>query len=697
MKTLRRRLVLALLFLVVGLTWGPARAWAAGRIELAPVGQAHGPLELTPRPGSLSGDFTVRNLADEPLIVSRVAVRSDAEDVRVPARVLVHLAGGGASATVPPHGALDVHVTWSPERGGQVRSFYGEVVVTSSDERAGEVAMGIHGRLPGPLGRLGDHLLSLMLLFPAGGALLLAIAMLGGLAGGRGRVARGVGLAVGLAEALLAGAAYATFHPDLLRASGTDGLQLVEHGAWLRPLGAEYFVGIDGGSLLGVVLLAVLAPCAVLASWRERRQPVAYIALLLVALAALLGATVAQDALLWLVCTAASVLALVLLVGGWGSGDARTAAGRLLVFGGLAVLCLTAGVAVLHAYSDRTFLVDGTTVSHTWSLPDLMRVDFARKPGTVLGAPVVKAAFVLTFLGCWVLSGGFPAHAWLPRTLSSAPPAVGALVAAGLLRAGAFGMLRLDVDVLPDALRWAAPALLGLGAASAAYAALAALGQKSLMRVLAFALVAQAGVGLMALSSATPEGLAGFYALAFAGGAAAAAGVLALGLLEARVGTLGTDAVAGLARDAALLALFLAAALLAVAQVPGTTAFWGPLLAATGATPRAPALALVAGGAWIVTACAVVLPLLRVLRGNVPAKLRHSALLEPFGGLVPELSSREAAALLPLLLLAVGLGLYPAPMFDATAGAVRDHVELIDPVGPDQIALLSPSELPPRR
>ncbi len=340
-----------------------------------------------------------------------------------------------------------------------------------------------------------------------------------------------------------------------------------------------------------------------------------------------------------------------------------------------------------------------------------MRVDYARKPGHVLGAPVVKVAFVLTFLGGWVLGGGFPGHAWLPRTLACAPPAAAALVVAGLLRVAALGMLRLDLDVLPNALRWAAPALLGLGAASAAYASLAALGQRSLVRVVAFALIAQQGVALMAFASRTPEGLAGFYGLLFGGGAAAAAAVLALGMLEARIGAVETRGIAGLARDAALLAVFVGAALLAVAQVPGTTAFWGPLLAATGAAPRAPALTLVAGAAWVLTACALVLPLLRVLRGTVPAALRESALLEPFGGLVPELSSREALALAPLLLLAVGLGLYPAPMFDVAAGAVRDHVDLVDTVGPDQIALsshapfgplagmgpVSPSELPRRR
>ena len=116
---------------------------AAGRIGLSLPGGARGPLVLTPGQGGWVGQLTVSNLGAETLIVSRVAIRGDEDDVRSPARLGVRFADGAAtSATLPPGASKDVVVSWMPDRDPRVRQAFGHVVVTSTDEEAGEVAMG---------------------------------------------------------------------------------------------------------------------------------------------------------------------------------------------------------------------------------------------------------------------------------------------------------------------------------------------------------------------------------------------------------------------------------------------------------------------------------------------------------------------------------------------------------------------------
>src|SRR5580658_1985665 len=134
---------------------------STGRVALSLPGGAAGPLVLTPGQGGWVGQLTVSNVGAEPLIVSRIAVRGDEDDVRSPARIGVRFVDGAAtSATLPPGASKDVVVSWMPDRDPRVRQAFGHVVITSTDERAGEVAMGFRAQLPTGLGWIGDHVLS---------------------------------------------------------------------------------------------------------------------------------------------------------------------------------------------------------------------------------------------------------------------------------------------------------------------------------------------------------------------------------------------------------------------------------------------------------------------------------------------------------------------------------------------------------
>ena len=168
---LRRLLLLATCLLVCVLARPSSAATPAsrpgGHIMLSLPGGDRGPLVLSPGQGGWVGTMTVTNLGAETLIVSRVAVRGDEDDVRSPARLGVRFVDGPAtSATLAPGASKDLLVSWMPDKDPRVKQALGHVVVTSTDEESGEVAMGFRAEVPTGLGWLGEHALSVLVLLP---------------------------------------------------------------------------------------------------------------------------------------------------------------------------------------------------------------------------------------------------------------------------------------------------------------------------------------------------------------------------------------------------------------------------------------------------------------------------------------------------------------------------------------------------
>jgi NADH-quinone oxidoreductase subunit M len=668
------RLIAFLLVLLL-----PAATLAAGRIEVPRV-----PLELERVPMAQRGEyeavFDVRNPSDEPLQVSRIAPRTDTDDVRLPRQLAARFVSGQTSGTIAPHGSAKVRVSWTDVPNGHARSFFGHVMITSTDETAGEVAVGIAVHTS-RLGVLGRHLLSLLVALPLAASALLGAVFLAGL-GGVGRRPRVVALAVSLACAALAIVAWATFDPDLVRADGGEGFQHVERSVLLRGLGVEMFLGVDGASLPLVVLCALAAPCGVLLSWDKRKSPSMFFATYMLLAGASLGAIVALDAVVYLTCLALALAAAFLLVGLHARTNPRdpppaVTASRMLVACGLGLLLVAVAVAGLHGTTARTFLVDGSPVMHTWAFPELARVDFA-------GA-LAKRALVLSVIGLGLVGGIFPGHVWLAPLLRASPPAVSLMVCVGLTRAALLGLLRVDAAALPDALRWAAPTLGALGAAGALYAALVAIAQRDLAGVVSFALVCASGTALAGIASLTPQALLGASTGIAMSGCAAGAAMLTLGALRTRTTTLDIRDVRGIGLEAPILATALGLAALGTGAMPGTASFWTTWLVGLGAVVREPGIAIAVLVAAVLLAASQTMPMLRIVRGRLPDALRRGEPLIPFGGHVPDLRPRELAAVGPLLLLVVLLGFYPVPLIAHAQATVRDLNELVNPPGPTHI------------
>jgi len=681
-------LVRALLVALVYVAWlalgGVARASGArstGRVSLSLPGGAAGPLVLQPGQGGWVGQLTVSNLGTEPLTVSRVAIRGDEDDVRSPSRLSVRFADGAAtSATLAPGASKDVVVSWMPEKDPRQRQAFGHVIVTSTDEQAGEVAMGFRARVPTGLGWIGEHALSLLVLLPLLTVLLAGALRLAGRADGP--VVRPVALGVGVAQLALSLWVWWRFVPDVGRADGNDGFQLVERAVWVRSMGAEWYVGVDGVSV-GLVVLACGVSLAALAVARPHRaRSDAQHATMALLSSAVVAAFVALDLAVLFAAWQVVLVALVMLVGGWGGSRGAHAAAKLGTYGALGSAAMLAAFVALSHASGRTLLVDGAAVAHTFSVPELARTSFAAR-GPILGVPFVELAWALLLVPVAVASPIVPLHGWLPEVVEEAPPGAG-IVAAGLFTAlGPYLLVRVGLGAMPEGARWAGPALAALGVFSAAYGALCAMAQRDLRRFVAYATLASAGACLFGVGALTAQGIAGALAGVFAHGLAVVLLLGVAGALEKRVRTSALTRLGGLAAETPRLAAVAGAGLALSLGVPVLAGFWGPLLVLLGGFGRHPVMAVALAGSFVALTASHLRVARLMLLGRVDPAWRASPLLEPFGGKLPDATAWEVAALAPVVVVALLLGVWPVPLLATMSAAVHDTSAGLEPTSHD--------------
>lgn len=679
--------VLAAIVLLVA---GPGVARAdnvrrAGTVRVEAASRGRGPLELQASREGFTGEIAIVNDGKEPLVVSRIAVRGDAADPRAPPKLIARVADAALPLTIAPGASRKALVQWTPERGGRLRQLFAHVVVTTSDEQSGEVAMGVRAQVPGPLGPLEGHLLSLLVGLPIVGALLVFVLR----AMGRrdDQTSHVIALLSLALQSALAIYVYRGFAPDVSRLDGNDGLQFVEHAVWVRPIAAELFFGVDGTGAASILVTSVIAFFAMLPERTSPRGVSGYHAAYLVLAAAIPGALSAMDGLLFVLFVSVAVVASALLVGGWGGEGRREAATRLALFGTLAVVLLLVAVLAVGRQADPTFLVDGTKTTTSFSLPELSRVALGAKGAKLFGGALVKVAFALVLVASVVLLGAFPLHGWLAPVVEEAPTSAGALVGASLPSIGVATLLRVGCAVLPEGMRWASGVVVALGAVTAAYGALAALGQPNLRRLGASAASSQVGFVLLGAGSLTPQGLSGAMVLASTRALSCALFLVLVGMMEERARTRDVTRLSGVATAMPGWAAALGAAALAQAGVLGLAGAWGPMLALLGALPNYPPLAFLAALALVVAAAAHFLVLSRILFGTLDAGWARSPELGAFGGRFPDLTPREWMAVAPLATLVVLLGVWPAPIVWTTTGTVRDLTNAVSPPGPEQIAL----------
>jgi NADH-quinone oxidoreductase subunit M len=679
----------SLLFaLAVVLGFAGSASAGEGRIDLHAVSGAM--VELTGAGPELSGKFVIENKGTGPLKVTRVAVRTSPTDPRTPPGVSAEFEGGAKDATIAPGQSESVVVKWVPA-GGRAKQLYGHVLVESdtastSGEPPRPSAVGIHGeRVPGfGLAFIGEHVLSFMTFLPLLGVLAIFIAHLAGYK--EDKNLRWLTVIIQAVNLALAAWLYAKFDSGFTRADGNDGFQFIEHGVWIRSLNVEYFVGVDGVSISMVFLTALISFVGALASFSVKDQLKGYFAMYNLLVTGMFGVFIALDLFLFYVFWEVMLLPMYFLIGIWGGPRRQYAAIKFFLYTLAGSVFMLLAFIWFYLNSDPSYLVDGSPVVRNFSIPELMRVAWLAKDQTILGLMAVKVVWIWLFVGFAIKIPMFPFHTWLPDAHVEAPTAISVILAGVLLKMGTYGILRINMTLLPEATAWAAPAMAVFGVINILYGAFCAMAQKDLKKLVAYSSVSHMGFTLLALGALTPQGIQACLVQMFNHGLITGMLFTLVGVVYDRVHTRDLDKFGGLATEMPLYTAFVGFAFMASLGLPGLSGFWGEAMTFIGAFPRFRVLTMLAATGVIVTAAYHLWALQRMFLGKFREEWRHNHYLEPYGGKFPEINGRELLSLAPLAILVLTLGFWPRPLLNVLDRGALDMHRLVDKPGPTQVA-----------
>ena len=493
------------------------------------------------------------------------------------------------------------------------------------------------------------RILSLICFLPLAGALAVL------LAGGRHPAAapRRIAAGVALLDLLLALPLWFAFERDGPR------FQFRERLPWIPGMGVDYALGLDGLSLLLVLLTTLLGLLASLASWSSvRTRAKEYYALLLLLQTAVLGTFLALDAFLFYTFWQVALVATYLVIALWGGPRRRAAASWFLLpnLAGSALLLL--GFLALHLWHGPG-LLGRPGLGRGWSFS----IERFQEMAGQIPPDLQLWIFAALVLGLAVRVPVFPGHGWLLEAQSEAPAASSALLGGVVLATGIYGFVRLPLPILPAAsvrlLPWmAALSLLGL------FTGVMVAFRRDARARIAHASVAHLGLAMLGLCSLDAAGLTGGLLQTVSHGLWTGALVLLLGGLAERRGSCRIAELGGLAAEMPRLAGFFLVFTLAAAGVPGLNGFVGGFTLLLGAFDRVWWWAALGALGMVLMAAA----LLRTYRQAFLGPLDN-----PENRGLPDLTPRESACLVPLVLLCLWIGLHPQPFLVVLDGPVR-HV-----------------------
>ncbi len=489
----------------------------------------------------------------------------------------------------------------------------------------------------------GLNIVSLVTFLPLAGALLLVF-----LRQGSGRAVRTVALAVSLL----------TFIAALVLLFAFDGAsgrtEFVEKASWLGR-GLDYEVGVDGISLFLVLLTAFLTPLALLSAWRSTSERVKEFSVFMLVLeTGVIGVFVSLNLFLFYVFWEAMLIPMYFLIGIWGGPRRVYATMKFVLFTMSGSLLMLVGIFVLHHAYFRA------TGSYSLAMADLATLSLPAAAQTRL-----FLAFALAFA---IKVPLFPLHTWLPDAHVEAPTAGSVLLAAVLLKMGAYGFIRLGLPLFPRAAAAFAPALSILAVVGIIYGGLMALVQKDMKSLVAYSSVSHMGLIMLAVFSLNFEATEGALYQMLNHGLSTGALFLCVGILYERTHTrLIADYGGASARMPVFAGLFLVA-MLSSAGLPGLNGFAGEILCFFGIFTANKVLAVLGVSTVILSASYLLWLYRRVMQG--PLK-------NPDDPGLKDVNRRELAYLIPIFVLMVFMGLFPGPILRKMDASVSRYLEAL--------------------
>ena len=421
--------------------------------------------------------------------------------------------------------------------------------------------------------------------------------------------------------------------------SGAVGLQMVARHTWIPAIGAELLVGLDGFSLLLVLLTSLVFPFALLARRMER----GFYAPMLVMQAALYGTFTAQNFVLWFLFYEMSLVPGFLLIKVWGGANRDRAATKFFLYTFLGSIAML--LSFLYIYFVR-----GTF--------DFAALAALGRTG-LLSGHAAWLAFAGIFLGLAVKVPLFPFHTWLPDAYEAAPTGAAMVLTGALSKMGVYGFVRLLLPLFPNEMRIAGPWLLGLAVCSIVFASLAAWAQSDLKRMMAYLSINHLGYCMLGLFAVTATSvvpaieaqaaLSGVFLQILNHGITAAALFYFVGLLEERRGARGLNDFGGLMQRTPLLCGWMSVVMFSSLGLPGLNGFVGEFLIFKGSFSLAAGFTAAAVLGLLITA----IVFMRVMQALFSGALVGSC------SNFPDLRLAEKWVVVPVTLLMFAIGIYP--------------------------------------
>ncbi len=442
-----------------------------------------------------------------------------------------------------------------------------------------------------------------------------------------------------------------------LRFDANDpGFQLTERLPWIPQLGISYHVGVDGISLLLVLLTTLLVPVVVLAAWRLNIEHIKslHISLLLLT-TGMIGTFVALDLFLFYVVWEITLIPMYFIIGVWGGPRRIYAAVKFFIYtmvGSVLMLVAILYLAWFHHLQTRAWSYDYLDLLTTAPMLD--------SAGGALSAGVlVFLAFALAFA---IKIPIFPFHTWLPDAHVEAPTTGSVILAGVLLKMGTYGVLRFNRGLLPEVWDRFVPLITLLAVIGIIYGALVAMVQPDVKKLVAYSSVSHMGFVMLGLAGGTQASLQGSILQMVNHGISTGALFLLVGMLYQRRHTRMIADFGGLARPMPVFTGVFLLVTLSSIGLPGLNGFIGEFLILAGSWSVLPG-AVVAGGLGIVLGAVYMLWMVqRVFWGPITHEVNR---------FLPDLTIREGVVMLPLLALIVWIGVFPNFFLAVTEAAVR--------------------------
>jgi NADH-quinone oxidoreductase subunit M len=497
-----------------------------------------------------------------------------------------------------------------------------------------------------------DNLLSIVTFLPLIGAGILLVFLRGEDEAAQ-RNAKVLALATTAATFALSLLILAQFDPN------DTGFQLVEEADWLA--GLKYKMGVDGISVLFVMLTTFLMPIVIGSCWTVSHRVKEYMMLFLVLETLMLAVFCALDMVLFYVVFEAGLIPMFLIVGIWGGKDRIYASFKFFLYTLLGSVLML--VAMIFMWMDA-----GTT-----DIPTLMSHQFASEDFVLLGITVVGGVQTMLFLAFFssfaVKMPMWPVHTWLPDAHVQAPTAGSVVLAAILLKMGGYGFLRFCLPMFPVGSEVMSTFVLYLSAIAIVYTSLVALMQEDMKKLIAYSSVAHMGFVTMGIFAMNQQGLDGAIFQMLSHGFISGALFLGVGVIYDRMHTRDIDAYGGLVIRMPIYAMVFMLFTMANVGLPGTSGFVGEFLTLIAVFQVNTWVAAIATSGVILSAGYALWLYRRVVFGDLIKQSLQG---------IQDMDGREKLMMAPLIVMTILLGVYPALVLDIIGPSVEALVSNLE-------------------